>query len=148
VNEKPTVLLAENEAADVFMMQRAVQKMNAPVSLQIARDGEEAIAYLSGRHKYADRFLYPVPKLILLDINMPRINGFEVLEWLKRDGTLTHIPVVMVTSSKVRTDMGKARELGAGAYLVKPVDFQELKHLLTATEEFLAAHGMEPWTLV
>lgn len=143
MNETTTVLLVEDEANDVFLMQRAVQKMNVPVLLHVAKDGEEAIAYLSGQHKYADRFLYPLPKLILLDINMPRKNGFEVLKWLKHDDTLTHIPVVMVTSSKVKTDVDKAHELGAVAYLVKPVGFEDLKYLLTSAKEFLATHEME-----
>ncbi len=136
-----TVLLAEDEANDVFLMQRAVRKMDAPVSLQIATDGEEAIHYLSGQNKYSDRNLYPLPNLILLDIKMPRKNGFDVLGWLKQDATLTHIPVVMVSSSKVKSDIDRSHELGASAYLVKPVNFDELKYLFTATEQFLSVHA-------
>ena len=141
MNEKPTVLLVEDEENDVFMMQRAVQKMNEPVSLQVAKDGEQAIEYLSGQNKYADRNLHPLPALILLDIKMPRKTGFDVLEWMKADGTLRQIPVVMVTSSKVRSDVDKAHKLGARAYLVKPVPFDELQHLLIAREEFLSARA-------
>jgi CheY-like chemotaxis protein len=130
MDEIATVLLAEDDANDVFMMQRAVRKINAPITLQVAKDGEEAIDYLSGQHKYSDRALYPLPRLILLDINMPRKNGFDVLRWLKEDGTLAHIPAVMITSSKVRSDRDTACELGARAYLVKPVRHDELQRLL------------------
>lgn len=137
MNYKATVLLAEDEGNDVFLMQRAIRKMNGPVKLQAVLDGEEAIEYLSGEHKYADRDRYPIPELILLDIKMPRKTGFDVLEWLKNDVTLPHIPVVMLTSSKVKTDMDRARELGAHAYLIKPLPFNELQELLTRTEEFL-----------
>ncbi len=140
MNSGKTVLLAEDDEDDVFMMRRAIGKMKEPISLQIAEDGQQAIKYLSGAKRFADRVLYPLPSLILLDINMPRKNGFDVLQWLKDDGTLTHIPVVMVTSSKVKSDMDKAHKLGAMAYLVKPVEFDELKRLFIRTEEFLAEH--------
>jgi CheY-like chemotaxis protein len=135
------ILLAEDEANDVFMMQRAIRKMNLSISLQVAQDGYETIEYLSGQGKYADRELYPLPSLILLDIKMPRKNGFDVLQWLKDDGTLTHIPVVMITSSAVKSDVDKAHELGASGYLVKPVDPKQLKALFTGTEEFLSLHA-------
>lgn len=140
MNGKRIVLLAEDEANDVFMMERALKKMDAPASLQIVRDGQEAIEYLSGKHKYADRNSYPLPTLILLDIKMPRKSGFDVLDWLKNNDTLTHIPAVIITSSKVKSDVDKAHELGAKAYLVKPVPFDELRLLFTATETFLAVH--------
>jgi CheY-like chemotaxis protein len=139
---KPTVLLVEDEANDVFMMERAVQKMKAPVLIQVAKDGEEAIEYLSGKNKYTDRSRHPLPSLILLDINMPRKNGFDVLDWLQKDGTLTQIPVVMVTSSRVKSDVAKARASGARAYLVKPVPDADLEHLFTAMEEFLSGHAL------
>jgi CheY-like chemotaxis protein len=139
---RPTVLLAEDEADDVFIMQRVIRKMGLPVSLQVAKDGEEAVEYLSGKGKYADRDLYPLPELILLDIKMPRKTGFDVLWWLKHESSLQQIPAVMVTSSSVKTDVDKAHELGAVAYLVKPVSFDDLKMLFTATEKFLAVHAM------
>ena len=139
--QKKTVLLAEDEENDVFLMQRAIRKMNEPVLLQVAQDGEQVIEYLLGKNKYADRHLYPLPALIVLDIKMPRKSGFDVLEWLKADGTLTHIPVVIVTSSAVQSDVQKACELGAKEYLVKPVALAELQRLFTATGDFHALHS-------
>jgi CheY-like chemotaxis protein len=141
VDEPLTILMAEDESNDVFLMRRAVRKMNAPVSLQVVKDGAEAIDYLAGNGKYANRTLYPLPSLILLDIKMPRKNGFEVLEWLKENDALAQIPVVMHTSSRVKADVEKAHELGAQAYLVKPVHLQELQRLFTATDEFLSVHA-------
>jgi len=138
--EKPIVLLVEDEENDVFLMRRNLMKMLEPVVLQRARDGMEAIEYLEGRNKFSDRSTYPLPSLILLDIKMPRKNGFDVLEWIRGQSALHGIPVVMVTSSQIDTDMNKSLELGAKAYLVKPIAFDDLKQLLTATEEFLSAH--------
>lgn len=138
-----TVLLAEDEDNDVLMMRRACTRMNVAVSLHVAYDGEETIEYLSGQREFANRALHPLPSLILLDIKMPRKTGFDVLEWLKQDGTLTHIPVLMLTSSKVQRDVDRARELGARAYLIKPLPFDDLQQLLTNPEKFLAAHAIE-----
>ncbi|MDB6025900.1 MAG: response regulator with CheY-like receiver domain and winged-helix DNA-binding domain [Verrucomicrobiales bacterium] len=142
MDSKRIVLLAEDEENDVYMMQRAVSKMDFPVSLHVAKDGAVAIQYLSGEGKYADRALYPLPTLILLDIKMPRKNGFDVLEWLKSDGSFTNVPVVMISSSNVRSDLAKACALGASAYLVKPVSPADLNALLTATEQFLSFNSI------
>ena len=142
MDKKPTVLLAEDESADVFIMQRAIGKMDSPISLQVAKDGEQAIDYLAGHGEYADRERFPIPKLILLDIKMPRKNGFDVLEWLRYNHAFADVPVVMITSSSLKTDIDHANALGASAYLVKPVPTAELQKLFTATEEYLAAKGV------
>ena len=134
----PTVLLAEDEANDVFLMQRALLKMGSPVLLEVASDGIEVIRYLSGVDEFADREVHPLPSLILLDIKMPRRDGFEVLAWLKTSGTLLHIPVTMLTSSNVNRDMERAFSLGATDYLIKPVAFNVLQDIFiqTATDQF------------
>ena len=139
MDQKPTVLLAEDESADVFIMQRAITKMNSPVSLQVVKDGEQAIDYLSGHGQYADRERFPIPKLILLDVKMPRKSGFDVLEWLRYNNAFSNIIVVMITSSSLRSDIEQAQALGACCYLVKPVPFAELRQLFTNTEEYVAA---------
>lgn len=137
MDRKPTVLVAEDEHADVFIMQRAVRKMGSPVALQSVTNGEEAIEYLLGQNRFADRETYPLPNLILLDIKMPRKDGFELLEWLKQTPPFCDIPVVMVTSSSVASDVDRAFGLGASAYLTKPVPVDVLKKLFTETEDFL-----------
>lgn len=140
--QKETVLLAEDEENDIFLMRCAIQKMGEPVLLQAVKDGEQAIEYLSGQNQYADRRLYPLPSLILLDVKMPRTNGLDVLKWLKNESLLTHIPVVMITSSKVQSDVRQAREMGASDYLVKPVDHQKLESLFAKMEGFAMAHAV------
>lgn len=142
-NVKPIVLLAEDEPADVFMMQRAIRKFGWPVELHVVSNGEEAIDYISGEGSYVDRERFPMPQLILLDIKMPRKSGLEVLEWLKEHGGFPKIPVVMVTSSSVTSDVEQAYALGASGYLVKPVPADQLENLFTRTEEFLSEHGPE-----
>ena len=104
-------------------MKRAFKRADIPNQLQVVTDGEEAIHYLQGEGRYADRQAFPLPRLIVMDINMPRKTGFR-LEWLKSDGVLRRIPVVIVSASDRPSDVNRAYELGANAYMVKPVDFR------------------------
>lgn len=113
--------------------------MKAELILHFARNGNEVIEYLSGLNQYADRLLFPLPILLVLDNKMPRKNGFEVLEWLNQNKIFTSLPVVMLSSSKMPSDIGKARELGAKAYLVKPLAPNQMKQLFTDTEAFLVS---------
>src|SRR4051812_17757697 len=104
MNEKSTILLVEDEENDVFFARRVLQSNNIANPLQVAESGEEAIAYLKGEGIYADRKQYPLPMLIFLDIKMPRINGFEVLEWKRTREELKDIPVIMLSSSAIESD--------------------------------------------
>src|SRR5947207_12414606 len=106
-----TVLLVEDDLNDIFLVKRAFKLARLETPLQVVTDGEEAIHYLGGEGKYADRSTYPIPKLIVMDIKMPRMTGFDVLEWLKRDGPLRRIPVVIVSSSDRSEDINRAYEL-------------------------------------
>ena len=141
MGQTQTILLVEDEVNDVFMMQRAFRKLGLPVCLQVAKNGEEAIDYLSGQNRFGDRSRFPLPSLVLLDIKMPRKDGFDVLEWMRDEGLVCEIPVVMVTSSKVQSDVERAHDLGARAYTVKPIETDELRQLLTETAEFLSVHA-------
>jgi CheY-like chemotaxis protein len=115
-------------------------------------DGQEAVAYLSGSGRFADRELCPLPALILLDINMPKKSGFEVLEWIRRQPNLKSVPVLMFTSSSNLADREKARQLAADDYLLKPSDPLKLAELvkslnerwLSQTARQLDAKGAEP----
>src|SRR2546421_10494517 len=106
--DQATVLLAEDDPDDVLLTQLAFEKARLANPLQVVRDGEEAIAYLKGEGKFADREHYPVPILLLLDLKMPRVSGFQVLSWLRKQPKLQELPVAVMTSSDHDPDAARA----------------------------------------
>jgi CheY-like chemotaxis protein len=133
---RATILHVEDDSNDVLLLQHACRKAGIGFDLQSVTDGEEAIAYLRGADKFADREHYPSPKLILLDLKMPRMSGFEVLDWMRREDTLRRLPVVVLTSSNHDADVKRAYDLGANSYLVKPVGFDGLVELVKAVNYY------------
>ncbi len=131
-----TVLLVEDDLNDIFLVKRAFKMARLPDLLQVTTDGQEAILYLRGEGKYADRQAHPLPKLIVMDIKMPRKSGFEVLEWIKQNGPLRRIPVVIVSASNNPADINRAYELGANAYMVKPMDYRAVAHLFESITHY------------
>lgn len=127
-----TVLLAEDDDNDVFFLERAFKQAQIANPLVRAKDGEEAIAYLQGKGAYADREKHPLPQLMLLDLKMPRKNGFEVITWVRSQPGLKRLPIVVLTSSKEDPDVNRAYEIGANTYLVKPVKFEGLVEMMQA----------------
>jgi CheY-like chemotaxis protein len=125
-----TMLLVEDDPNDILLIHRAFAKASLVNPLKIVRDGEEALSYLAGTGDFADRGRYPLPSLILLDLKLPRKSGLEVLEWVRRQPGLKHIPVIVLTSSKESSDISRAYALGANSYLVKPVGFEGLLELV------------------
>jgi len=125
-----TILHVEDDSNDVLLFQHACQKAEANCSLMAVSDGDEAIAYLSGTGKYGNREQYPLPHLLLLDLKMPRVNGFEVLSWLRKNPKLCCLPVVVLSSSNHEADVRQAYQTGANSFLVKPVDFNALVELV------------------
>ena len=124
------ILLVEDDANDVLLIQRAFQKAGIQQTLKTVRDGEQAVAYLSGRGTYANRERFPLPFLVLLDLRMPGMDGFEVLQWVRGDPESKRLLVVVLTSSNLQVDVDRAYELGANSYLVKPVEFDEMVALI------------------
>jgi CheY-like chemotaxis protein len=124
--EHEIILLVEDNPTDVLLIQRAFRKANLSVPLQVVGDGEVAVQYLSGQEPYGDRRSYPLPVLILLDLKLPRKSGTEVLAWLQEQPVLKRLPVVVLTSSKEYADINNVYDLGANAYMVKPVAFDNL----------------------
>src|SRR5437867_685752 len=120
MTEEATVLLAEDDPDDVLLTQIAFERARLANPLAIIRDGEEAIAYLSGQGHFADRVRYPFPILLLLDLKMPKLDGFQVLEWLRSRDNMPHVPVAVMTSSDYDPDISPAYSLGADSYLIKP----------------------------
>jgi CheY-like chemotaxis protein len=126
------ILMAEDDENDVFFVERAFRQSQVLNPLQRVKDGEEAIAYLKGERCFADRAQYPLPHLMLLDLKMPRKNGFEVIQWIRQQPGLKRLPIVVLTSSKEDPDVNRAYELGANTYLVKPVKFEGLVDMMKA----------------
>jgi len=124
------ILLAEDDPDDVLLTQIALERARLANPLQVVRDGVEAIAYLAGEGAYVDRSHYPLPILLLLDLNMPRINGFQVLDWLRKHPVLYRLPVAVLTSSDHDPYIARAFALGADSYLIKPPNAEALLALV------------------
>ena len=122
----PAILVAEDEESDVFFLRRALQKAGIENPLVAVSDGRKAIEYLNGDGAYSDRAHYPLPALFLLDLKMPLMTGFDVLDWLQRKPEFRSLPVVVLTSSCHEKDKQRARELGAADYKIKPSNAEEL----------------------
>ncbi len=118
---KPTVLLVEDNEDDAELVMRAFRRAGVANPIQHVVDGDQAVAYLGGSGPFADRVLHPRPGLVLLDLKLPRRSGFEVLQWLRGRPETRRLPVVVLTSSDDNSDIGRAYDLGANSYLVKPV---------------------------
>ena len=125
-----TVLYVEDDANDFALFKLASRRCGTPFSLQHAADGEMAIAYLSGTGDYADREEYPFPDLVMLDLKMPRLDGFEVLHWIRTNPATKTLPVVVLAGSSFRADIRRALELGANSYAAKPASLEELQVLI------------------
>jgi DNA-binding response OmpR family regulator len=119
------VLVAEDSEDDAVLLARAFRKAGAASPVHVCRDGQEMIDYLSGAEKFQDRNTYPWPSMLLLDLKMPRVSGFEVLEWLKRQ-QVEGLPAAVLSSSDHPKDMQRAYDLGACLYFVKPNVPEEL----------------------
>jgi CheY-like chemotaxis protein len=124
------ILLVEDDENDVFLMQRAMSKANLASPIYVAVNGQEAVDYLSGEGKFSDRTAYPLPHCIFLDLKLPFMHGFEVLEWIRSQPSLQEINVLLLTSSAEDRDREKATQLGAKAYLVKPPTAQVLLEVI------------------
>lgn len=138
---KGVVLIVDDNPDDVELMQLAFEKAKAPCALIPVHDGTEAVKYLGGEGKYSDRKHFPMPVLVLLDLNMPRMNGFEVLAWIQKHAKSTFPLVIALSYSHLESDIRRAYELGVSAYIAKPVDLDSsvsLVKLLTNLERIAA----------
>jgi CheY-like chemotaxis protein len=126
----PGVLLVDDSPNDALLMATAFQRTDFDQPLRFVTSGEEAIAYLQGDGRYHNRAEFPMPAVVMLDLNMPRINGLEVLAWIRRQAGLSRISVYILSASRRREDVDRAYGLGANAYLVKPGRLDELTNMV------------------
>jgi CheY-like chemotaxis protein len=124
------ILLVEDSPDDALLIQRAFRKANLANPVQLVRDGEEAVAYLSGAEPYQDRTRFPIPVFMLLDLKLPRRSGLEVLAWVRQESAVKRLPVVVLTSSRESVDVNRAYDLGVNSYLTKPVGFEALLEMV------------------
>lgn len=127
IGEPMELLLVEDNEDDILLEREALADAKLVNLMSVVRDGEEAMAYLRRQGKYQNAHL---PGLILLDINMPKKNGFEVLSEIKADPALTHIPVVMLTTSDSESDIVKSYSRGACSFITKPMDFDKFRDVI------------------
>jgi CheY-like chemotaxis protein len=130
------LLVAEDNEDDLYLLQQASRKAGMTAQLQRVADGLETIAYLNGEGRYADRTAHPFPDALLLDLNMPRRNGFEVLEWIRAQPSLRRLIVHVFTASARQADAVRAYELGANSYVVKPIRLDELVAFVSAFDHW------------
>lgn len=129
------LLLVENDEQDVWILQRAFKSLDVTNPVFLARDGEEAINYLSSKGEYVNRDEFPLPYLVFLDLKMPKLDGFEVLRFIRSTPALEHLFVVVLTGPDRNREVTRALEMGADSYLVKPGDLADLQDLLALLEK-------------
>jgi CheY-like chemotaxis protein len=138
-----TILQVEDDPNDVFLLQHAMKKMGVTNPLQVASDGQQAIDYLQGAGKFADRERFPFPCLVLLDLKLPYVMGLEVLRWIRQQPGAA-LPVVMLTASGEDADIAAAYRLGANAFLSKPSEASKLEEMVKAIKDFWLTHNTLP----
>jgi CheY-like chemotaxis protein len=127
MSDEVEILLVEDNANDVELTLHALRREKLANSLEVARDGEEALDYLFRRGRFARRDMSHQPRLVLLDLKLPKVDGMEVLRQLKNDPRTRAIPVVILTSSREERDLVNGYQLGVNAYIQKPVDFDQFR---------------------
>jgi CheY-like chemotaxis protein len=138
-----TILQVEDDPNDVFLFEYAMRKVGAANPIQIASDGQQAINYLAGVGKYADRKTYPLPYLVLLDLKLPYVMGLDVLKWIRHQPGTARVVLLMSASSE-EADIAAGYRLGANGYLVKPSEAGKLQDMARAIKDFWLAQNTPP----
>jgi CheY-like chemotaxis protein len=158
MNMGPCVLVVDDSENDLLLMRRAFKKAEFDVPFRTVTGGDGAISYLCGDGEFSDREKFPLPTILLLDLNMPGTSGFDVLRWVRGRHQFRRICVIILSASMRKEDVEKSFDLGANSFLVKPADLGDLiglmKHLrdwihvdqFAATAEASCAHELQPVT--
>jgi CheY-like chemotaxis protein len=143
--KKPAhILLIEDNRMDIELTLDAFKEAHVENTIHVAQNGQEGLDYLLGHGEYSDRQLYPLPHLILLDLKMPRVDGFEVLRQVKAVPIIKRIPVVILTSSIEEGDRALTYDTGANSYLVKPVSFEGFAEVVRHINSYWLLLNVEP----
>ena len=136
MNTLMNILVVDDSANDVFLLEQAFRKAAATSRLHAVPDGMEAQRYLVGEGQFADRAMHPFPEVLLLDLNMPRMNGFEFLEWLRKETEFGYLVTYVLSASARDADVKRAYGLGANSYIVKPSRMDELVSFVAAMHQW------------
>lgn len=131
-----TILLVEDTPSDAALIRRGFEKANVLNPIVWIKNGQEALGYLSGLGQYDDRIKYPLPALILLDLDMPEMTGFELLQWKRTQPYIRRIPVVVLTLDNAASAVNAAYDLGANSYLIKPGKSEEIMRIVKLIQEY------------
>jgi CheY-like chemotaxis protein len=142
--EQAVILLVDDREDDVLLVRRALSRANVPNPLFVVRDGEEAMAYLDGVGKYSNRDEYPLPDIMLLDIKMPKMDGFDVLREVRSRAEFKAMRIIVLTSSEDIFDVNKAYDLGANSFLVKPLEFENYTAMMRTLSAFWLHQSKNP----
>ncbi|MEO6035276.1 MAG: response regulator [Verrucomicrobiota bacterium] len=144
MNESQIILLVDDSENDRTLMRIAFKKADFNIPLQEVHNGEEAIAYLKGESPYHDREKFPLPAVVLLDINMPMKDGFDVLNWVRSQPALDRLSIIILTTSMRTEDVERAFDLGTNSFLVKPSELGGLISMLRCFREWLGYNHFPP----
>ena len=136
MEEPLAVLIAEDDPNDALLLNRAFKKAGVVGRIHVCKDGEDAQDYLRGDGDYADRNKFPVPKILITDLKMPRCNGFELLQWVRDHPECSVIPTIILSASPQEEDIRRGYELGANCYFCKPTQFAQLVELVEMILKF------------
>jgi len=132
----PTILLVEDMPSDAALIRRGFEKTKVLNPIVWTKNGQEALGYLSGLGQYGDRNKYPLPALILLDLDLPEMTGFELLQWKRTQPYIRRIPVVILTIDRATSAVNAAYDLGANSYLIKPGNPDEIMRIVKIIQEY------------
>jgi len=131
MSTQPLILMVEDDTNDALLVLQTLKQASVAHQVQVVPDGQTALAYLSGLGIYGDREKFPLPALVLLDLKMPGIDGFEVLAWVRQQPQFKDLRVVVLTSSTDGQDLNKAYRLGANSFLLKPFERENVETLFS-----------------
>jgi len=142
--EQAVILLVEDRDDDVYLVRRALSQAGVRNPFFVVPNGEEALAYIDGLGKYSNRDEFPLPDIMLLDLKMPRMDGYEVLRVVRSRAEFKALRIIVLTSSEDLQDVNKAYELGANSFLVKPLEFENYAAMMRTLCSFWLHYSRDP----
>lgn len=136
MDEAFPILIAEDDENDIVILEHALRQVGFANPVHVCRDGAEVLAYFCGQGPFADRAKFPFPRILITDLKMPKVDGMQILKWLHEHPECNVIPRIVLTASRLASDIQQAYKLGANSYLVKPVNYERLTEMLKLTFDY------------